>query len=147
MSDRLGSLALVLHSHMPYVEGYGTYPFGEEWLFDAVIRSYVPVTAVADRLTLTVTPVLADQLEADGVSERLLEFLRRFRIESCEADERRRDEPSPRPPAAPKPTAIARCSRASRRWTASCCGCSQNRQARGGSSCSPRRRPTRCSRW
>ena len=32
-------LALVLHSHMPYVEGFGTYPFGEEWLFDAVIRS------------------------------------------------------------------------------------------------------------
>ena len=28
---------------MPYVEGFGTYPFGEEWLFDAVIRSYLPV--------------------------------------------------------------------------------------------------------
>jgi 1,4-alpha-glucan branching enzyme len=71
---------------MPYVEGFGTYPFGEEWLFDAVIRSYVPVCEVADRLTMTVTPVLADQLEADGVGERLLEFLRRFRIRSCEAD-------------------------------------------------------------
>ena len=32
---RTGDLALVLHSHMPYVEGFGTYPFGEEWLFDA----------------------------------------------------------------------------------------------------------------
>jgi 1,4-alpha-glucan branching enzyme len=88
VTARLGSLALVLHSHMPYVEGYGTYPFGEEWLFDAVIRSYAPVTAAADRVTFTVTPTLADQLEAEGVSERLLEFLRRFRIESCEADER-----------------------------------------------------------
>ena len=29
----VGSLAIVLHSHMPYVEGFGTYPFGEEWLF------------------------------------------------------------------------------------------------------------------
>ncbi len=47
---RVGDLALVLHSHMPYVEGYGTYPFGEEWLFDAVIRSYVPVCAVAERV-------------------------------------------------------------------------------------------------
>ncbi len=37
-----GDLAIVLHSHMPYVEGFGTYPFGEEWLFDAVIRSYAP---------------------------------------------------------------------------------------------------------
>jgi 1,4-alpha-glucan branching enzyme len=89
----MGSLALVLHSHMPYVEGYGTYPFGEEWLFDAVIRSYAPVTAAADRITFTVTPVLADQLEAEGVYERLLEFLRRFRIESCEADALDVDEP------------------------------------------------------
>ena len=32
---------------MPYVEGFGTYPFGEEWLFDAVARSYLPVLAVA----------------------------------------------------------------------------------------------------
>jgi 1,4-alpha-glucan branching enzyme len=81
-----GDLAIVLHSHMPYVEGFGTYPFGEEWLFDAVIRSYVPVCGVADRLTMTVTPVLADQLEAGGVEERLVEFCRRFRVESCEAD-------------------------------------------------------------
>ena len=81
-----GDLAIVLHSHMPYVEGFGTYPFGEEWLFDAILRSYVPVCALAERLTMTVTPVLADQLEADGVAERLLEFVRRFRVESCQAD-------------------------------------------------------------
>ena len=59
---------------MPYVEGFGTYPFGEEWLFDAVIRSYVPVCERAAALTMTVTPVLADQLEAAGVDERLREF-------------------------------------------------------------------------
>jgi 1,4-alpha-glucan branching enzyme len=66
---------------MPYVEGFGTYPFGEEWLFDAVARSHLPVLEVADRLTMTVTPVLADQLETDGVGERMLEFLRRHRLE------------------------------------------------------------------
>ncbi|MBM3667690.1 MAG: 1,4-alpha-glucan branching protein, partial [Actinobacteria bacterium] len=81
-----GDLAIVLHSHMPYVEGYGTYPFGEEWLFDAVARSYLPVLGVAERLTMTVTPVLADQLEADGVGERLLEFLRRHRLGAAERD-------------------------------------------------------------
>ena len=37
--DTAGDLAIVLHSHMPYVEGFGTYPFGEEWLFDAFARS------------------------------------------------------------------------------------------------------------
>jgi 1,4-alpha-glucan branching enzyme len=71
---------------MPYVEGFGTYPFGEEWLFDAVIRSYLPVLEVARDLTMTVTPVLADQLEDAGAAERLRRFLVDFRIGSAEAD-------------------------------------------------------------
>jgi 1,4-alpha-glucan branching enzyme len=82
----VGDLAIVLHSHMPYVEGFGTYPFGEEWLFDAVIRSYLPVLEVARDLTLTVTPVLADQLEDAGAAKRLREFLAEWRIGAAEAD-------------------------------------------------------------
>src|SRR5438552_6186406 len=82
----IGDLAIVLHSHMPYVEGFGTYPFGEEWLFDAVVRSYLPVLEVARDLTMTVTPVLGDQLEAQGVSERLRSFLVDYRLGSAEAD-------------------------------------------------------------
>jgi 1,4-alpha-glucan branching enzyme len=81
-----GDLAIVLHSHMPYVEGFGTYPFGEEWLFDAVIRSYLPVLEFARDLTMTVTPVLADQLEDPGVHERLRDFLVEWRIGAAEAD-------------------------------------------------------------
>lgn len=93
MSDRAsgvegeaGDLAIVLHAHMPYVEGYGTYPFGEEWLFDAVVRSHLPVLEVARDLTLTVTPVLADQLEAPGVPERLREFLVNHRLGAAQND-------------------------------------------------------------
>ena len=71
---------------MPYVEGFGTYPFGEEWLFDAVIRSYVPVLGIARDLTMTITPVLADQLEDRGVQRRLAEFCREYRVSSAEAD-------------------------------------------------------------
>jgi 1,4-alpha-glucan branching enzyme len=81
-----GDLAIVLHSHMPYVEGFGTYPFGEEWLFDAVLRSYLPVLEFAERLTMTVTPVLADQLEDAGVAKRLRDFLVEWRIGAAEAD-------------------------------------------------------------
>jgi 1,4-alpha-glucan branching enzyme len=81
-----GDLAIVLHSHMPYVEGFGTYPFGEEWLFDAVIRSYLPVLEAARDLTMTVTPVLADQLEDAGAAERLRRFLIEWRIGAAEAD-------------------------------------------------------------
>ena len=82
----VGDLAIVLHSHMPYVEGFGTYPFGEEWLFDAIVRSYLPVLDVARDITVTITPVLADQLEADGVPERLERFLTDYRIGSAQVD-------------------------------------------------------------
>lgn len=87
MPDRgVGDLAIVLHSHMPYVEGYGTYPFGEEWLFDAAVRSYLPVLDLARDLTVTVTPVLADQLEAPGVAERLRRFLLDHRLGAARRD-------------------------------------------------------------
>jgi 1,4-alpha-glucan branching enzyme len=82
----IGDLAIVLHSHMPYVEGFGTYPFGEEWLLDAVARSYIPVTDVAERLTMTVTPVLADQLEAPGLGTRLAAFVDEHRLGAAIAD-------------------------------------------------------------
>jgi 1,4-alpha-glucan branching enzyme len=81
-----GDLAIVLHSHMPYVEGFGTYPFGEEWLLDAFARSHVPVLEVAENVTLTVTPVLADQLEAPGLPERLKRFVHELRLGAAEAD-------------------------------------------------------------
>jgi 1,4-alpha-glucan branching enzyme len=80
-SDR-GELALVLHTHMPYVEGYGTWPFGEEWLWEAIATSYVPLLDLLEAgapLTLSLTPVLCDQLEAPGAMERCLRFLREVR--------------------------------------------------------------------
>ena len=88
-----GELALVLHTHMPYVEGFGTWPFGEEWLWEAMATCYLPLLDVLERgapLTLSVTPVLCDQLEAPGVGERFVRFLREVRemthredIEGC----------------------------------------------------------------
>ena len=83
-----GDLALVLHTHMPYVEGFGTYPFGEEWLFDAYARSHLPVLEVAHDLTMSVTPVLADQLEAPGVADRMRSFIRDHRLAAAERDAR-----------------------------------------------------------
>jgi 1,4-alpha-glucan branching enzyme len=76
-------LSIVLHTHMPYVEGFGTWPFGEEWLWEAIATSYLPLLDVLDahpgKVTLSITPVLADQLEAPGALERCLKFLREIR--------------------------------------------------------------------
>ena len=141
-----GDLAIVLHSHMPYVEGFGTYPFGEEWLFDAVIRSYLPLLDVARDLTLTVTPVLADQLEDAGVRERLRRFLVEWRIGAAEADA---PEVAARVPARLRSGAGAlppgaRAARRGRRRPAAALPARPS--ARGGSRSRPPRRPTRCCR-
>ncbi len=104
-----GDLAIVLHTHMPYVEGggawtgedaaerdpnvdgFGTWPFGEEWLWEAIATSYLPLLEVLDGLdgtpvTLSLTPVLCDQLEAPGAIERCVRFLREVRPESHRRD-------------------------------------------------------------
>jgi 1,4-alpha-glucan branching enzyme len=74
---------------MPYVEGYGTWPFGEEWLWEAMATSYLPLLDVleaAPELTLSLTPVLCDQLAAPGVGERFAAFLRDVRPETHRRD-------------------------------------------------------------
>ena len=85
MKPDRGALALVLHSHMPYVEGFGTWPFGEEWLWEAVATVYLPLLDLLEEtgapVTLGLTPVLCDQLETlpGPAGERLLGFLRETR--------------------------------------------------------------------
>jgi 1,4-alpha-glucan branching enzyme len=80
-----GALAIVLHTHMPYVEGFGTWPFGEEWLWEAIACCYLPLLDLLDSrdpaVTLSITPVLCDQLGAPGLAERFQRFIdhtRRF---------------------------------------------------------------------
>ena len=80
-----GRVAVLLHTHMPYVEGFGTWPFGEEWLWEAIATSYLPIADLLDSgapLTLSLTPVLCDQLDAPGALDRCATFLREVRPES-----------------------------------------------------------------
>jgi 1,4-alpha-glucan branching enzyme len=91
-------LSIVLHTHMPYVEGFGTWPFGEEWLWEAIATSYLPLLDVLDawpgRATLSLTPVLCDQLEAPGALARCLAFLREVRPASHRLDLEDGDAPA-----------------------------------------------------
>src|SRR4051794_8153030 len=73
---------------MPYVEGFGTWPFGEEWLLEAMAASYVPLVRMLERraaggkeapVTIGVTPVLADQLALGEGGKRVLAFMRDVR--------------------------------------------------------------------
>src|SRR5437764_6289692 len=91
-----GALAIVLHTHMPYVEGFGTWPFGEEWLWEAVATVYLPLLRSLREAPVTVglTPVLCDQLETlEGeAGERLVRFLREVRAPIHEDDSRGLEE-------------------------------------------------------
>ncbi|HZU59552.1 MAG TPA: hypothetical protein VE983_01210, partial [Solirubrobacteraceae bacterium] len=106
MPSSPGELALVLHTHMPYVEGgsdwppgdpegflrhpdgYGVWPFGEEWLWEAIASSYLPLLALLRRapLTLSLTPVLCDQLQDGRAMARCRQFLEEVRPESHRLD-------------------------------------------------------------
>ena len=74
-------LAFVLHAHLPWVLGHGTWPHGEDWLAEAVVHCYLPLLDMADRLAargrrhlfaFEITPILAAML-ADPRTEAVVE--------------------------------------------------------------------------
>jgi len=81
---------LLLHAHIPYVKKAGVWPFGEEWLLEGMLETYIPLVRdliygliLPERrkgkdigLTLGITPVLADQLSDDYFKIRFIEFTR-----------------------------------------------------------------------
>lgn len=81
---RLGSFTFVLHSHLPYARLAGRWPHGEEWLHEAAVETYIPLLqtlydlkeqGVYFRLTLGITPVLAEQLADADVLAHLDQYL------------------------------------------------------------------------
>ena len=146
--DAVGDLAIVLHSHMPYVEGFGTYPFGEEWLFDAVARSYLPVLEVARDLTMTVTPGARRPARGAGRAPSAWRpscAATGSRPPSATRPEARRS--SGQPPQAEAERYRARARAAAISSTATCSRRSGPRPRSGTSRWCPRRPRTRCCRW
>jgi 1,4-alpha-glucan branching enzyme len=90
---KIGSFTFVLHSHIPYCRNAGRWPHGEEWLHEAASETYLPLLmALYDlkqegcpfKLTLSLTPVLVEQLADPLVVKHLEEFLeeKKHRAES-----------------------------------------------------------------
>ena len=82
MPESYGTFALVLHSHLPYVLMHDR--LEEEWLFEAVVESYLPLLqafyrlvwqGVSPRVTVGVTPVLLEQIADSRFAPRLLAYL------------------------------------------------------------------------
>lgn len=79
-----GAFTFVLHSHLPYCRMAGRWPHGEEWIHEAMAETYVPLLnvlydlreeGVDYRLTLSLTPVLAEQLADADISRHFLHYL------------------------------------------------------------------------
>ena len=86
-SMRKGYLALVLHAHLPFVR-HPEYPefLEEDWLFEAITETYVPLWQVFEglfrdgvpfRLTMSLTPTLCAMLNDELLRERYLRYLDR----------------------------------------------------------------------
>ncbi|MCX5673057.1 MAG: DUF1957 domain-containing protein [Planctomycetota bacterium] len=91
----VGSFCLVLHGHLPYVLRHGTWPHGEDWLYEAAAETYLPLLAMIDeceflkgnpRLTIGLTPVLLEQLCQDYFKKGFERYLQ-DRIERARADQ------------------------------------------------------------
>ncbi len=78
-----GAFTFVLHSHLPYARQAGMWPHGEEWVHEAIAETYVPLLdalndlveeGVDFRITISVTPILAEQLADPTIKEHFLTY-------------------------------------------------------------------------
>lgn len=97
-----GTFCLVLHSHLPWLAHHGSWPVGEEWLYQAWAHSYLPVVDLLRRfadegrrdvLTLGVTPVLAAQLDAPYCLRTFHEWLGHWQLRALQASTLWREDP------------------------------------------------------
>ncbi len=80
-----GSLALILHAHLPFVRHPEHEQFLEEdWFFEAITETYIPLLRMMQRLvndgvpfklTMSVTPTLCAMLQDELLRERYLQHL------------------------------------------------------------------------
>lgn len=80
----VGQFVFMLHSHLPYYRKAGMWPFGEENLYECMAETYIPLlSAIAElwdegikaKLTIGITPILAEQLNDDHLRDGFIKFL------------------------------------------------------------------------
>jgi len=98
-----GSLALILHAHLPFVRHPEHEHFLEEdWLFEAITETYIPLLQMMQRLvnegvpfklTISITPTLCSMLQDELLRERYVRHVDLL-IDLAERERRRnRDHP------------------------------------------------------
>lgn len=97
-----GSFVLMLHSHLPYYRKHGMWPFGEENLYECMAETYLPLLkaleeleqeGVKAKITLGITPILAEQLADSELQEGFVSYLK-DRIKAAQEDTQRYPDPN-----------------------------------------------------
>jgi len=90
----IGHVNIVLHTHLPWVKKAGKWPFGEEWLYQAIFDSYIPLTQTflqlrdqgySFKFTMNITPVLGEMLLDEYLQQGFVDYAKEF-IKSLETD-------------------------------------------------------------
>src|SRR3954465_9528179 len=98
-----GQFALILHAHLPFVRHPEHEEFlEEEWLFEAITETYLPLIAMMRRLlreevpfqlTMTISPTLCAMLQDQLLQDRYLRYLERsIDLAAREIERNRNDE-------------------------------------------------------
>ncbi|MEN6473634.1 MAG: glycoside hydrolase family 57 protein [Syntrophaceae bacterium] len=98
-----GVFALMLHSHIPYCRKSGVWPAGEEWLFEAMHETYIPLLTalralhhdgIRPRVMVGLVPILMEQLADAYMRDRFCEYME-DKIRRARQDARRfHDDPA-----------------------------------------------------
>ena len=79
-----GTFALMLHSHIPYCRKSGVWPAGEEWLFEAMNETYIPLLKtlralhydrVPANIMIGLVPILMEQLSDEYMKDRFCAYM------------------------------------------------------------------------
>ena len=80
----LGKLAFVLHAHLPYVRKSEKNSLEEDWLFQAILESYLPLLQVMEsseklndngKLTISLSPTLLSLLKDPELKAKFPEWI------------------------------------------------------------------------
>ncbi len=79
----LGYFTFVLHTHLPYVLHHGKWPFGSDWLSEAVSECYIPLLnamnglhdrGVKFKISMDFSPILLEQLADPAFAETFISY-------------------------------------------------------------------------
>ncbi len=71
MKQPLGAFVMILHGHIPYVLGHGTWPHGANMLYEAAAETYIPLLwcieelaaeGISANITISLSPITIEQL-------------------------------------------------------------------------------------